>query len=92
MNSSNTRIGIFSLIVSGALLVPLSIRLSNGGQNSPASAVLSLNEACGQATACDPAVNYICSTAGGDLVDYKCAENCGPRPPDSGGDDPDQIL
>lgn len=39
--------------------------------------VFRLQEACGQATECEAATNYVCSTANQDHIGYKCSKGCG---------------
>jgi hypothetical protein len=38
--------------------------------------VVRLNEACGQATACEVSSAHICSKADGDKLGYKCTKGC----------------
>ena len=36
-----------------------------------------VSSACAQATDCDPKPDYICSKAGGDVMESVCSEGCG---------------
>lgn len=38
--------------------------------------VFRLRQACGQASECEAAANYICSTANADHKGYKCSKGC----------------
>lgn len=42
------------------------------------AAVVSVNEACAQATSCKRSDGYICSTFHDDYEDYVCYTGCGP--------------
>jgi hypothetical protein len=39
-----------------------------------------LQQACGQASECAAASNYICSAHGGDYKEYRCSKGCGALP------------
>jgi hypothetical protein len=43
---------------------------------SPSEGVFRLQQACGQATECAGASNYICSTHHNDYKDYRCSKGC----------------
>lgn len=64
------------LLVAGVgvilLVLPMSVQVSARG------VATRVNEACGQATGCLPAPNYICSTSGADIPDNKCTAGCEP--------------
>jgi hypothetical protein len=45
---------------------------------SSAEGVFRLQEACGQASECAAASNYICSTTHNDYKEYRCSKGCEP--------------
>ena len=51
-----------------AAIAPLTFDTDDG--------VFRLQEACGQATECVSASNYICSTANADHKEYRCSRGC----------------
>jgi hypothetical protein len=57
-----------SAIALAAAIAPLTFDADDG--------VFRLQEACGQATECAAASNYICSTANADHKEYRCSRGC----------------
>lgn len=68
MTTTSIRRGFAAAILGAALLVPVPIGLSGG--------VVRVNDACGQATECKRARDYICSTEHQDWQDYQCTKGC----------------
>lgn len=59
----------------GAVALMLPLRLEQG----VTATRVRVNDACGQATECTRASDYICSTFNQDWQDYKCSQGCGPK-------------
>jgi hypothetical protein len=55
----------------GLSLTALPVRVAD-----PSGSVVRLNDACGQATECFYASNFICSTFHKDWQDYRCTKGC----------------
>lgn len=55
-------------IAASAAAAPVTFSSTDG--------VFRLQEACGQATECAAASNYICSTTHGDYKEYRCSKGC----------------
>jgi hypothetical protein len=69
MNSSRLRVAALG-VATGLLALPVRFV-------DPMSGLVRVNEACSQATDCDPNhKGYICSKASGDEKDAKCAKGC----------------
>jgi hypothetical protein len=62
---------LVGVVAGGALSVPATISISEDGRPS-----ITANDACGQATECLFATQYICSTYHQDYKDYKCTKGC----------------
>jgi hypothetical protein len=61
-------------VIAGALgifLIAIPLQMTD-----PASGLIRVNEACGQATSCEKKIDYICSQKDGDRIDYKCKSGC----------------
>lgn len=54
----------------GMLVIPVTPSIGDNG------VTIRLNDACGQATECQSATTYICSTYHNDYKDYRCSKGC----------------
>lgn len=59
-----------------ALMVPLTLNLSELSPSADLSDIVRLNEACAQATECKAADDFLCSTHNGNERDYACTQGC----------------
>jgi hypothetical protein len=63
---------VVPVLALASAVLPLTLDFSGDG------GVVRLNQACGQATACEAASAYICSQADGDKIGYRCTRGCEP--------------
>jgi len=78
MNSKRSVYAVLGVLALGAVFVPARIdwNLLSADPLSGSAGIVRLNQACGQATKCTPAADYICSMKDKDHLDHKCSEGC----------------